>query len=1410
MTENKYSTYLQISPTFESVVDLKADERNKNLWKEYIVTESTADYLDIVINSLRKKKAEDVKSFWVHGQYGTGKSYWAIVMKHLFEEPENVVDEWISSKAMLAPLRGRFMPIRENGQYLVIWQSGCTGVRTGSQLLMTMEMAIRAQLKIQFGEKANYGRGSLIQTVKEHLNDSSINWKALIRENDLLSADFEDVNDLRSAVNEGNMQVISTVAEVLSQKGWGMVRTIEDFKKWVKDIVEENHLEKTGILFFWDEFTDYMRYSDDKYVLQNLSEFTKECPFYAFYIIHKDSSWVDAFGEESYDRVVHRFHELVFRLPDESATDLIINSITRRPGVQESWSSACKQPVAKLNSHMGEMMELDNDPISSRKLLENLCPMHIMTVRLLTRVSQNFSAAQRTMFRFMRDSTNPDIGFMGYINTYGPEDEMCWLTPDWLWDYFFTHESDFRDKDSKAAEFIRHYHNSISIIENDAKSVAVFKCALLLMALMSSTGSLSFGSVFSRSTKDGISATRECLVKCFAGVLTSQQVDQYLKQFDTINILKQSQLHGGAIRLELPFNGGSKPIEAKKAELAKVYTRYKLFEKNGEFSKTIENLAWPSTDAVYKRMKIVSCAGDKSISSINTRIDEVNKELDRYPWKLGLVVVVPNSKEQYSTLQEQLKEYAREREDGRLMIAMLSSPLTDTIYDQWLTQKAEASLAQEDGKRASFDEKESIATAIFQRWVQPALATNIIAFIGDEQISNISGSSDLRRRIKNRMVSKLFPYGPEIIVETNTAYVPCTENAVQAGITLNGNSQSTNVILGLKEGDVVRAESIDELAVMDGNAKAISVAKVATFIKDKLESGARVRLSILWDELQQPPFGYYDTVACGVILGFVFRFYIGSSYTWTDEIQNTTGLNEKNLPGMLQKMCKGKLGQDYLSSGSVAWQQFRGYAQSLFKYSSSDEVANETKARANIRDKVNKTGVPYWTLKYTSENEYGGNNNKSVAIQIVNYVQTFIEGYDQQNVDDAMGKVKTLFAGKGKLKSLLADIYADSQKMANAFRTFIFDASPDLRDATISLNLQPVDLMDRIVRSMQSEVYTWTEEQVTEKLKDIALEYQILTAVDTATSQNFKTITEAQSSIKNSILLLRVPVEVIEELNVSWFDGLKALRNFTTMQMAKVEEHEKMLLLNQIRKDGKEAWKNINNAKLLLAKLLEQRDIPCSEDEVTSVYDALSSVRGYSEKPLFESALDRQLNRLKFNHDCSILKSIWAHHIDEEDIQKWSNEKGIPITWAVPADMIPAFRTLDDVQRGKKGNVTDKNVVEAISVMESFDWSALQSDDYLRNKFISRIGDELREIFTANEGEIRNRLISSLGPIVMNWEMRITDVQKVVRKYQQEVARKQKLQIAKEHVLNEDANALREKATAFLEQHPEYCDFFLA
>ena len=85
-----------------------------------------------------------------------------------------------------------------------------------------------------------------------------------------------------------------------------------------------------------------------------------------------------------------------------------------------------------------------------------------------------------------------------------------------------------------------------------------------------------------------------------------------------------------------------------------------------------------------------------------------------------------------------------------------------------------------------------------------------------------------------------------------------------------------------------------------GNKESESIAALAQTIREKMESGQRVVLGDLWENLQRKPFGYYDTIACGILLGYVFSCYKDSAYSWTDNALGSHVLDEANLKTMVR------------------------------------------------------------------------------------------------------------------------------------------------------------------------------------------------------------------------------------------------------------------------------------------------------------------------------------------------------------------------------------------------------------------------------------------------------------------------------------------------------------------------------
>ena len=1397
MAMKKYNEYLQVNPSFESVVDIAADSRNKNLWREYIVGDDMEKLMDFLCQTLGYETPDARRSLWVHGSYGTGKSYAAIFVKHLLEEKKDTIDTFLQNNQRLSKYRNRFLNCRKNGDYLVIWKTGCTGIRTGDQLLVEAEFAIREALVQKFGDRADLGVASLQDGVKAQLHNRNINWEHVL-DSTILGEDYGDVEELIAAVERGDLKATKAVAEVIRANHWGLINNVETFKKWVEEIIVANHLEKSGIFFIWDEFTDYLRHSDDQVVMQQISEFCKEQPLFMCFIVHKDSSWVDVMGNATYQQITHRFHEVEFHVSADAAYDLIAGSISIRNGMDEYWKEARKDPVHNIKKFLPDIAGLD-DKISEK--INELCPMHPMTVRLLSSVAENFAAAQRTMFRFMKDSSNETQGFLGYITKYGPQDQACWLTPDWLWDYFFTRESDFHDKETKAPEYIRHYEENRYLVENDENAHRVFKIAMLLMAVMSTTKGL----YTTRRTSNGVAATVECLENCLSGVLSKSQVDDYLATFEDTKILLCDEQANGVKRLQMPFKmAGGDDFAIRYEQNDKKYTRYQMFAKDGKLTVPFEKVAWDENDATFRRMKIVVCCAEKA--SLDKRIKEVTDDLDKYPYKLGLVYVTVVDDAQAISIQHDLETRAQQSGENRLIIVLVRSPFTDDMRKKWLTSLTKADMARDSGHTADAGRYDTETATIIQRWVGSATSGGkMLAWCGEKQWNNLFGVAQLRKTIQTAVLEDIFPYAPESVVITNTAYKSCNDSAPLAGIQRETrNAQLFSVLAGIKQLGIIDATTIQEIEGITGSRAANTVSALAKFLREKMESGRKVVLGDVWAELQQPPFGFYNTIACGVLLGFVFSCYKDSAYSWTDSSQGTFVLNESNLKTLVLNTCKGNMTTDYLSAGSVTWQNFRNYIKKIFKLDDG-QTANETEGMRSVRERITQTGAPFWCLKYLSETELGGIEMKEAAGKIIDNMQVFIS--QEGNTDEAMSNVIQLFSGRGKLRERMTKAFQDKAVVSKAFSAFLFEASSELKEITDKLSVQPEGLRDKVFGVMQNAVYTWTEDQVKEKLVGVVSEYRYLDVLNATMRNTYNSNEEAIRDLKNAFNHMRVAILAIEPLNLPWYDALVILHRVSQKGITQMSCEERENDIDVLRTYGTQAWECIRNVKPVLSTILEQMQIECTPEELQTIYEGLKDVSCDATANQFEKDLKQQTGRISQRRNRSTLLERWKTLSSTENVKTWSNARGIPLLWVVPKNASKAIRTLIAVQNDERA--LDQDVLAAINVLDTMDHTILTDNATAEQAFMNAIGANYRDVFEEQRKEIITELKLKLGSDVSAWDVSdLITVQSTLKKYQAEKAKKEKLQSTQNHVKGMSEDALKDKVSAFLNAHPEFCDDF--
>lgn len=1398
----KYSTYIELSPHYESVVDIKSELRHPDMWQEYIVHEDMKAAIEAICDSLKYEDEDKRRSFWIHGAYGTGKSYAAIVLKHLFEDSISNIRKFLS-KQMLIPYRERFLSIREKGDFLVIWKSQATDIRSGIQLMMTMEDAIREKLKEKYGDSAYYGRNSLIAAARNAVNDSSINWEELfMNPSYALFEEYGSVEQFKDEVANGSLKAANVVARIYRDKGWGFFTSLQMFKDWVGDVVKGNHLEDTGIVFIWDEFTSYLRNNPTDDVLQPLSEFCKEEPFFMFLIVHRAPSWVSQIGEEVYEQIVHRYHSLDFHVSESAAYELIGSSILTRAGMDDQWNAIKDKLMKSISKNFADFDYLDMS--NKKERLRQLCPLHPMTLSMLAIVAQNFGASQRTLFRFMKDpkESEQNVGFIYYINNFSPDD-WRWLTPDFLWDYFFTRESDVRNFSPEAKSAYQHYMTKREFISDDYH-MHVFKAAMLLIAVMSS-GTVS--NLYSQATQRKVSATSNTLYKCFAGQLTRDDVEMYLTDLEQIGVLRLDNMTNGDKRLQIPYSGNADVFDVRKDMLMKKYTRYELFKKNGVFAKSIEAKVWDKNSASYGRMYIAAC--DAGTNSINMRFGEVQAELKKYPYKFGILVIAIAESSQFAAMQDKVKSLAAQDTTGRMAVILLKSPLTDEQLDRWFNAMTHSELAGEEGKSGDSDRYSEEASIIVEEWSETAKDDQLMAVYGERVYPSEYGTYYFAPKLEQDILfGSIFTAAPELVVTTHTAFNKNQASTALAGIqktTPEGkkNTQVQNIINGLKQAGVWDTEGLEALSHSAGNDGAAAIARIAGYILQRFSQGTQIKLDALWQELQEAPFGYYNNMTCGYILGFLLRYYVNSDFSWNKGDNNPWPLTEQTLATMITSMCKDEVVNNYLSPGSEIWQKFKPYVQRVFKLQ-DNEAVNETEARKYMSKQcTEKAGAPFWVLKYVPEERYGGASAKQAADEIIDLFCAFMnENGDQEQV---MGNITVLFTGRVAVRKALTSLYFDQNTVYDAFGAFISAKCPELQEMKVRIGLNSHDLFDAIHQMMQGQVSTWTEDQVEERLAELCIEYRAVVILNDALNMKRKSIKALGDDIDNVFKNMKVPGTVIEKLDYTWIAALRAMHQIATTQWSKIDLTDRETYVQLLSSDAQKVWSNITLPKAILQRYMEMHGHYCTEEEMEGIYSALKAVSYNSPASDFDSRIEALLNKVAYNRNKVRIQELWLAQSGFDSVSKWCDSYAVPIQWVVSDEVLPHIIVLKTVQDGK---VADNTALHnATLYFESHSISVLKDKKLIVDAFIAQIGESYRAAFQASGAVLISRLKTNgkLTSDVYSWANKVGEIRRTIDRF----LREKYCGEAKNKVKTMPEAQLRDRVIQLLEENPDLYTLFI-
>ena len=408
-----------------------------------------------------------------------------------------------------------------------------------------------------------------------------------------------------------------------------------------------------------------------------------------------------------------------------------------------------------------------------------------------------------------------------------------------------------------------------------------------------------------------------------------------------------------------------------------------------------------------------------------------------------------------------------------------------------------------------------------------------------------------------------------------------------------------------------------------------------------------------------------------------------------------------------------------------------------------------------------------------------------------------------------MNDVLLNFQSRGKIKVAMRKAFQDKSVMAAAFRNFLYSSSPALADVATTLSIQPVDLSDRLHLSMQAEIYTWTEQQVADKLADIVNEYQYLVEVNHAVGQSYRNLDDARKDLANRFKYQRIPLTAVEDIQKPWYLALKALRTLSLGKAIHLTADERNADANALHDYGKAANDFLTDSKPTLSDILNAHDIDCTAEELDSIYSGLKNTLFDSTLSQFNHLLDQQVARIRQARNRSKLSEQWVIVTGKESVKAWCDSFSTPIFWVIPKELQKPIHTVIDLQTGIT-TPRDAEVVAAINALQSEKARVLTDAQKVYAALYETIGSDNVAYFKVHSSELLARLKLSHGNDMSAWgAQELGRLQSEIKKAIQKQARQEKLQNTKNEIAEMPVNRLRENIGSFLDSHPEYCDEFL-
>lgn len=1348
----KYRDYFDIDPEYFPQVNQELINSRPDLWKKFYPHETFVQLVKDAISVITRKQKVSV---WVEGAYGTGKSHAVLTLKKLLEASEEDVKEYFAKypNALSNDLYNQFMNAKVGEKrLLVVHRYGASSINNDNDLAFAIQESIEKALEENNIENMGKGalRDSTINWLEEEFNKNYFN--ELITKNyrnDFGGDDVETViKKLKDYEGDSLLELMSKIAKVASdRKMMALALSIDDICTWIQSIIEENNLR--GILFIWDEFTEYFRKNSRSLTgFQKIVDMSSSQPFYMMIVTH-DAMHIFPSNDREFGKIKGRFIDPIcnIELPDNMAFTLMGESmtITNNSVFAKEWKEDFVPDLYDRTRNSRTLVKKQARITDDQ--LARVIPIHPYAALMLKNISSVFGSNQRSMFDFIKNDNGDDVkGFQWFIDNYGPLDDDALLTVDMLWGFFYEKGKELLPRDVRT---ILDYYKSISLdrlMENDKK---VLKAILLMSAISKKVGSQVKLFIPNKENIDMVfEGSASSLANGEAGLIADRLVKE--------KILFNEPIGGGKFQYAAKISAADdSEIEKKKEEYVHKDTRELL--QQGGFDDAI------SFPAVLKQRFNLKIA---SYSNMKATINSLNHNYDSMEYKIPVVIIFAKDEKESVGITNTIKSFVNDNLKA-IIIDASSECLGENNIERYAVAMANAVYYKNKDRQLS-SQYERDGLEILKKWKEKVKSGEFVLYTshnteGERQpsLSNLISALENYNR-------KIYPCGLETgpVVIDNMWIAGNLKTAVECAVKgeLKGTFRSNNPKISLENymGEVWKKENYWKTNPYELISKIKN--HIEGIIQKAFSEHGRISIREIYQTLTEKPYGFMPTNLTAFVMGFILKEYAVNEYTYSDDsVPDVMSIEKLKL--MIDEVIKlqltpnGRYRDKYIVTITPEMKSFYVNSSKIFDISSNACINLET-TRNMIRNKMKSLSFPIRSLKYVLDD---------LSIVEKDLITNIIDLYTELANNGSSGKVSKT---ESDIAMSIGDVFIKNASVVEDIKRIMNSDNCKkgmLKYISNYKSGQLIQLANRINDNGQyinclkdrfdadAANWVWNEETVNEKIDDIIVDYSIVLE----SNKYIYNTCSLKDCIKEWINTCK-NIHTAYDVAKDYYSNLLPLMTllYYVSKDGKITNAKKKDFLQEVKLNGKSFLDYFNNQIEIFEQCFVNLLTEYNTDQISAIYRKLNYNYLFTQIAYdYRNRVEKVINDYALSLHNNKLKSLWFEKTNTESPRAWSRKYQMPIL-----AMIPSFdesRAAEMFAVIDKTNVSEKQIKEAIEYISKATYIDDFSDENKRTEcFINRIVKQY-SVLLKDVSEIKKYLLDNVNGHPYDW-LSLGDVSKCI------------------------------------------------